>query len=398
MQKNMTLDELTLKNTFKFIFFLTFIDLLLFSINRLSLKLEFSERQYDFSISEFAFNNYFIFILCSFVVFLLTLIITIKVPKNSFKIDISRNTFFLLLIILLISSIYIFFVQKDFRPRYEPGSITTLAGLTKVFNISLYLCLYIIYLLNNKQSDYIAFIIILISSVLIIDGLFGTTLFVSMLLIEFYRLNLKKNIYSSIFFVIATIFVLDFGIKFKYGSENSYYFLTSGYSDYLYNYIIPRFSVHAEQLYSYISQDLDISNYSYLSTVIIESFNNRLKVIFDDGYNIFYPKTVGQSILWNMEFYGASGGSSPGYALSAISFLPFTMPLIIVLALIFKQVSFRLNERVNFIQVACLCFIFKPISANLLDMLPIISPTLLTLILVYLSSHVFLKYKEIKQN
>ena len=398
MQKNAPLDEITLKNIFKFIFFLTFIDLLLLSIHRLLIKLEITKEQYDFSISEFAFNNYFIFILCCFVVFLLTLFITIKAPKNSFKIDISRNTFFLLLIILLISSIYIFFVQKDFSPRYESGSITTFAGLTKVFNYNLLVCLYIIYLLNNKQSDYKAFIIILISTVLIIDGLFAATLFISMLLIEFYKLNLKKKIYSSIFIVIVTIFVFDFAYKFKYGSENSYYFLSSGYSNYLYSYIIPRFSVHAEQLYSYISQDLGISNYSYLSTVIIESFNNRLKVIFDDGYNLFYPKTVAQSIVYNMQGLDARGGSSPGYVLSVISFLPFTIPFIILIAFIFKQVSFRLNERVNFIQVACLCFIFKGITANLLDMLAIISPNVLLLVFAFLSSHVFLKDKEIKQN
>ena len=197
---------------------------------------------------------------------------------------------------------------------------------------------------------------------------------------------------------LVTAIILDTAFNFKYGSENSEYVLLTGYSDYLYSYIIPRFSVHAEQLYSYISQDLDISNYSYLSTVIIESFNNRLKVIFDDGYGIFYPKTVGQSLVFNMVGSDVKGGSSPGYVLSVISFLPFTLPLIIILAFIFKQVSFRLNEGVNFIQAACLCYIFKSISANLLDMLPIISPNLLMLVLALLSSHVFLKHKEIKEN
>ena len=269
--------------------------------------------------------------------------------------------------------------------------------MTQVINTILLICLFIIYQVNRKQSDYKTFIIILISSILTVDGLAGVAFFLSMALFEFYRLNFKKKISSSIFIIILTVIVLDTAFNFKYGSENSNYILLTGYSDYLYSYIIPRFSVHAEQLYSYISQDLDISNYSYLSTVIMESFNNRLKVIFNDGYDLFYPKTVGQSIAYSMQGLNARGGSSPGYVLSVISFLPFTIPLIIILAFIFKQVSFRLNERVNFIQAACFCFIIKAISANLLDMLPIISPALLTLILVYLSSHVFLKYKEIKE-
>ena len=394
----MTSNEFTLKNIFKFIFFLSFIDLLLFSIRRLLIKFQLTDESlYSFFNSDFSLANYFIFILCSFGVFLLTIILTIKVPQNKFKIYISRKTFFLLLMILLISSIYIFFIQQNLKIRYQPGSITTLAGLVGVINSGLMICLFIIYQLNRKQSDYKTFIIILISSILTIDGLAGAALFLSFVLFEFYRLNLKKKIYSSIFIVITAVIVLDIAFNFKYGSINSNYVLLTGYSDYLYSYIIPRFSVHAEQLYSYISQDLDISNYSYLSTVIIESFNNRLKVIFHDGYNLFYPKTVGQSLTYNMVGEDVMGGSSPGYVLSVISFLPFTLPLIIILSFIFKQVSFRLNERVTFIQAACFCFIIKGISANLLDMLPIIAPSFMTLVLAFLSSHVYLKYKEIKE-
>lgn len=394
-------DDFTSKNIFKFIFFLTFIDLLLLSIHRLSIKFQLTDESiYPFYNSVFSFPNYFIFILCSIGVFFLTFVLTTKIPNNKFKIYISKNTFFLLLLILLISSIYLFFEKQDFT-RYTSGSITTLAGLVKILVNSLLISLFIIYQLNRNQSDYKILIIILISCILTIDGLTVAVQFLSFILFEFYRLNLKKKIFSSILIIISLIIVLDISFKLKYGSIYSDYGLLSiyeEYSTYLYSYIIPRFSVHAEQLYSYISQDLDISNYSYLSTVIVESFNNRIKVIFDDGYGIFYPKTVGQSLVFNMVGENVRGGSSPGYLLSVVSFLPFTLPLIIMLAFIFKQVSFRLNERVNFIQVACLCYIFKPISANLLDMLPIISPNLFILVLAFLSSHVFLKHKEIKEN
>ena len=109
----MTSNEFTSKNIFKFIFFLSFIDLLLFSIHRLLLKFQLTDESlYSITNSDFLLVNYFILILCSFGVFLLTIILTIKVPKNKFKIYISRNTFFWLLMILLISSIYIFFYNK----------------------------------------------------------------------------------------------------------------------------------------------------------------------------------------------------------------------------------------------------------------------------------------------
>ena len=103
------------------------------------------------------------------------------------------------------------------------------------------------------------------------------------------------------------------------------------------------------------------------------------------------------NINWNMEFYGASGGSSPGYALSAISFLPFTLPLVIMLAFFIKHVSSRLYEKVNFVQVACFCWLIKIMTANLLDMLPIISTNLMTLVFAFLSSHIFLEHKDIKK-
>ena len=401
MQDYSTSNEFRSKNIFKLIFFLTFIDLLLLSIHRLLIKFNLTDESiYPFTNSDFFLANYFIFIICSFGVFLLTIFITAKVPVNKFKIYISKNTFFWSLMFLLITSIYIFLVQQAFKIRYESGSITTLPGLVRVINTSLIISLFIIYQLNRKLSDYKAIIIILISSILTVDGLAGAAIFFSIIVFEYYRMNFKKKIYSLIFIIILTVFVLQISLNFKYDYSNTdngnLSTVYSGYFEYLFNYVIPRFAVHAEQLYSYISQDLDISNYNYISTIIIESYNNKLKVIFEDGYNIFYPKTVGQSILYNMQFYDSPGGSSPGYVLSVISFLPFTMPLIVLLAFIFKQFFSRLNENVNYIQIAGLCFIFKNISANLLDMVSIIAPDLMSLFLAFLSSHVFLKDKETK--
>ena len=183
----MTSNQFTSKNIFKFIFFLTFIDLLLLSIHRLLIKFQLTDESiFPFTNSDFFLADYFIFILCSFGVFLLTIILTIKASENKFKIYISRNTFFWLLAILLTSSIYIFFLQQTFRPRYTPGSVTTLDGLIRVINTILLICLFIIYQLNRKQSNNKTFIIILISSTLTIDGLAVVALFLSMALFELY--------------------------------------------------------------------------------------------------------------------------------------------------------------------------------------------------------------------
>ena len=397
----MIIDKHTSINIFKFSFFIAFIDLLLFSINRLLRYNNVIDTSFDnYLITDFSFANYTLLILCCFVVFLLTLIFSIKAPKDYFKINISRNTFYLLLIILLIISIYVFFVQQTYRPRYESGSILTLAGLLNIFGRILTICLFIIYQLNRANMNYKAFIIILASAVLMADNLGGAAVFFGLLAFEFFRYNFKKNLFLIIFYGILSIFVLDFtfGYTYLYTTDSTdINFFTFEYlknKDEFINNFIPRAATHAEQLYSYVSGYLDISNYFYLFNIIIESFNNRLKVIFDYG-EIFYPKTVGQSIIFSIQGVDFPGGSSPGYVLSVISFLPFTIPFVVIIAFLFKQVSSRMNEKVNFIQVAGFCWILKDVSANFLDMLAIIEPSLIGLLLVYLSSNVYLKHKEV---
>ena len=397
----MIIDKHTSINIFKFSFFIAFIDLLLFSINRLLRYNNVIDTSFDnYLITDFSFANYTLLILCCFVVFLLTLIFSIKAPKNIFKINISINTFNLLLIILIIISIFVFSVQQTYRPRYEPGSILTLAGLFNIFGRILTICLFIIYQLNRANMNYKAFIIILASAVLMADNLAGAAVFFGLLAFEFFRYNFKKKLFLIIFYGILSILVLDFtfGYTYLYTTDSTdINFFTFEYlknkAEFINNFI-PRTATHAEQLYSYVSGYLDISNYFYLFNIIIESFNNRLKLIFDYG-EIFYPKTVGQSIIFNIQGVDFPGGSSPGYVLSVISFLPFTIPFVVIIAFLFKQVSSRMNEKVNFIQVAGFCWILKDVSANFLDMLAIIEPSLIGLLLVYLSSNVYLKHKEV---
>lgn len=397
----MKVDKHTSINIFKFTFFITFIDPILFSINRLLRYYNVIDTGYDnYLITDFSIANYILIIISCFFVFLLTLIFTIKVPKDFFKINISINTFNLLLIILLIISIYLFFIQLTFRPRYQSGSIFTLPGIFNIFNRTLLLCLFIIYQLNRANISYKVFVIILASSILMSDGLAGSATFFSLVLFEFFRSNFNKKFLSIIMYGILSIFVLDLTLSYKYTydvSSTDINFFAFGYLEYkeqFINNLIPRISMHAEQLYSYVGGYLDISNYFYLFNIIIESFNNRLKIIFDYG-EIFYPKTVGQSLVFSLQGLDFPGGSSPGYVLSVISFLPFTIPFVVIIAFLFKQVSFRMNEKVNFIQIASFCWLIKMVSSNFLDMLAIIEPYLFSLLLVCLSSNVYLKYKEV---
>tara|TARA_B100000900_G_scaffold315718_1_gene274645 strand:- start:14556 stop:15773 length:1218 start_codon:yes stop_codon:yes gene_type:complete len=395
MSYDFKLTELSFTNFLKFIFFLTFIDFILFSTHRILISFNVIDSYvYNPAVSNFTWANY-VFLFCVFLfVFFYTFLISIFVPKKTFKINLKKKTFFLLIFFLFISSLFLFFEQQNYKIRYTPGSITTFAGILAVINGTLLLCSFIIYQINRKELNLNIFFLIIISSILSLDGLAkGLTIF-SMIFIEFYRLSNKKKIYFIILSTILLPIVLYMSFFYKYAYSTDNFVLLekfSGSLEYIYEFGIPRASVHGEQLYSYVSGDLSISNYNYLFNVINETFFNRFKVIFNDGNNLFYPKTVGQSISFDMFGSNAKGGSSPGYVLSAISFFPFTLPLIFLLVSIFKEISLKFNERVNLIQVACFCYIFKGISANLLDMLGFIDIGLFMLCLVYISCHVKLK-------
>lgn len=394
----------TATNIFKFTFFIAFIDIILFSLNRLLIYYNVIDAKYGwldrYLFSDFSTANYLLLATCCLVVFLLTFLFAIKVPKNFIKITINKKTFYLLLIILSIISIYLFFVQQTYRPRYESGSIKTLAGILNFTGRILSLCLFIIYQLNRKYFNYKIFFIVLICTVLMSDNIAGGAHYFSYVIFEFFRYDFKKKIFFSFVYGLIAVIVLDFTLSYTYRydinttSINLFVFEYFEFKEQFINIVIPRTAVHAEQLYLYVGGNLDISNYFYLFDLIIESFHNRLKILFDYG-EISYPKTVGQSIVFNTQGLDAPGGSSPGYVLSVVSFLPFTIPFVIIIACLFKQVSFRMNEKINFLQVISFCWIIKMISSNFLDMLAIIEPSLIGLLIVYLSSNVYLKHAQV---
>ena len=274
-----------------------------------------------------------------------------------------------------------------------------MSGIALELSSYLSLIIFLIYQLNRNEINFKFFLFFLFCFLLKIDGLGDSLLLISMVAFEYFRFNFKKKLYLFFFILIFVIAIFWLGISQKYAHLDDFYIIEKYgmYFNFFFNSVLPRVAIHSEQLFAYIANDLDISNYQYLLNVIVESYNNRIKIITEGYENLYYPKTVAQSIVYSMQGWGASGGSSPGYVLSVISFLPFNLPLVIILALIFKQFAFRLNKNITLIQVACLCYIFKGISADLLEMMSIISPSLIKLVLVFLTVNIYLE-KTVSNN
>ncbi len=154
MSYDFKLTELSFTNFLKFIFFLTFIDFILFSTHRILISFNVIESYvYNPAVSNFTWANY-VFLFCVFLfVFFYTFLISIFVPKKTFKINLKKKTFFLLIFFLFISSLFLFFEQQNYKIRYTPGSITTFAGILAVINGTLLLCSFIIYQINRKELN-----------------------------------------------------------------------------------------------------------------------------------------------------------------------------------------------------------------------------------------------------
>ena len=400
MEKNSVYNKYTFSNIFKLIFFIAFIDFILFSLHRLSINFESTDIFFNsIYLSEFSFFNYILLFLSCLFVFFLTMLITMAFPRNTFKIRIKKKSLYFLLTLFFCLSFYLYITQLNYSVRHEGKTTLQLSGIALELSSYLSLIIFLIYQLNRNEINFKFFLFFLFCFLLKIDGLGDSLLLISMVAFEYFRFNFKKKLYLFFFILIFVIAIFWLGISQKYAHLDDFYIIEKYgmYFNFFFNSVLPRVAIHSEQLFAYIANDLDISNYQYLLNVIVESYNNRIKIITEGYENLYYPKTVAQSIVYSMQGWGASGGSSPGYVLSVISFLPFNLPLVIILALIFKQFAFRLNKNITLIQVACLCYIFKGISADLLEMMSIISPSLIKLVLVFLTVNIYLE-KTVSNN
>jgi hypothetical protein len=391
--------KFTNRNIFLIFFYLSFIDFFLFTILRTFIEFNFTDPNvYKILRSDFNWFQYSIYFLLSLTVFLFMRMLVLVCHKDIFRIYISRKTVVMLALLLLTCSIFIFFEQKIYKIRYSSGSITSLAGMINVLFRFLIFSLFFIYQLNRDKINFKIYILILVSSILVIDGLGGFYTFFSLLLFEYYRFNFKGKFLYFIVLLVPVILVLEFSFQmvFNYGSVGDNFLFSESFDIkyYAIDLVLPRISIQGEQTFSYISQDLDISSYTYLLKIIPELFKNILKVIFYNGENLYYPKSVAQSIAFDIRGIDSRGGSSPGFVLSSVSLFPFTLPLLILISYLIKQFCYRINIKINIIQIVCLGWILKGVSANLLDMLLVITPSFFLLIIIIISCNVYLKDKQ----
>lgn len=267
--------------------------------------------------------------------------------------------------------------------RYT-GGLTGLNGLINGLSYSTFM--FIVVVASRMRRRNIAphslpMLVLFFCAGLSLDGFSSAlTLLASIYLVFFCG---RRNTVSIYFFAVASIFLLTLGLLTKYNNGIPAYF-TPQYASI---WALSRFSIQAEQLYSFFAGKLSIQNFWDTSGLILRSIGMRFDLVLTGQYENIFPRSVSEAIHFDMKGYYHSG-SSPGLSLGLLLLGPFSIPVVILLFVFLRQYFRGSTRPLTLIEIIFLSFIFKGIYSDITEHFTIISPTLLYSVCMFLGTFV----------
>lgn len=256
--------------------------------------------------------------------------------------------------------------------RYISGGLTGVAGIVYGFKNALTLAAFVL-ISRERQCDSpvsrVLIIAFIASYALTIDGL-ASALMLGMFLVIILDVRLVRP-GNLIVFCILSLAVLwvGFNAKFSYVP----YYLTP---EFMVNWIVARFSIQAEQMYTYLSGNSIIGQIVSYSDLIFRAISNRFDLVLGNTFTLEYPRSVSEATFYDMQG-SFSAGSSPGVLLSTAFMGPFFFIVPFFLSFLFMQYFYSVCEKITFLHLCAYSFIFKALHSNFSEYFTVISPTLL---------------------
>jgi hypothetical protein len=334
--------------------------------------------------SDFVWQNFLKYsLLILFFSFTFALLVIISRPSKRLSVSIKLVKFFVFLtasILVLKAGV----VHGD--ARYTSGGLTGFAGIVYFASNALFLMSVIILFkarLNEVYSLNAYSFILLFSYSITIDGLAPALTLLCSTVILFNLFH--KNLLGLIFLLSLMIALLYLGVQAKWTEAPDY--LTPHY---FVSWVLSRFSIQSEQFYYYISGDSYISSFGDYVDLLVRAFNLRLDVIFQGAYTPIYPRSVSESIYYDMKgeyFSGSSPGIALGTAHLMLGFFVFQYFVVLIVKNIFmgNRLSVRLWMMVP------VAFLLKPIYTDSSEFFALISPILVYALSIYFASIVRVK-------
>ncbi len=277
------------------------------------------------------------------------------------------------------------FMIIDSNARYQSGGLTGVAGVIYGVKNAMNMTAFVILIKAKESSRFpIAWIYaLIIGNIINIDGLASAlTLGVfSFIYFDIDIFNLRKVIFA--FMLGGGLLYLGFSMKFSQIPD----YLTPGF---ILNWVIGRFSIQAEQMYTYMAGGSLIDNRVSYIDILIRMISNRFDLVFGENLKLVYPRSVSEAFFYDMMGY-YDAGSSPGALLGTALHGPIFFIVPLVFSFTFMQFFYGIRKKISFAEICAYSFLFKIIHSNFSEYLTIISPTLLTVMLFIFASLVELK-------
>jgi len=333
-----------------------------------------------YNIAEVSFFSATVFIFLLFLLCIFSLLFcSVRVGGKSIRIK-SKYFSWLTYVLLIINSINISVVLEG--ARYQSGGLIGLTGALYFIGRALFLFLVLVEIRHSiifcKWKPVRQYLPLLISGALLVDG-FASAL---TLFCVYFLLVARGNILRKWFSLSSvSVLLLTAGFFYKWGGVPSGTTVT-----FLLEWIISRFSIHAEQMLMVLSGQSYFGYEMSAWDLIANSINNRYELIIEGKRDFIPPRNVSEALYFDMKnSYGS--GSSPGLALGLIllGWLPGTAILALMCRTIVRYFG-RSTHKLNLAVMIAFAYILKPVFGNVTEIFVLMSPVLLYLVILVLSS------------
>jgi len=267
-------------------------------------------------------------------------------------------------------------ILVDPAARYRGGEFTKASWAVYVLSNAFSLAAVMLIIRQNDKGDRIPIkwtVGLLVSYAVTIDGMApALTLFMFVYLIfDFGRLSVGKILGASLFAV--GLFWFGFNAKFK----DVPHYVTP---EFIVQWSAARFSIQAEQMYTYISDNSIIgSEVSYVE-LLSRSASNRFDLLLGKPYIEERPKNVPEAMSYDMHGGYIDSGSSPGILTStALQGPVFFIVVPLIFSFVFLQHFYGVLKKLSFWDVVAYSFCFKILHANFSALFSIVNPTVISI-------------------
>lgn len=356
--------KLARRNTAWLLAFLYLQEIFWFSLSRTSLI----ERRF-YNITPFDWH-YFLLLICLALIFALVSVGFCQIMRPLPKIRIPRISIRLILILVIfLNALSVILVNPN--ARYAGGDFTALSWAIYVLSNSLTLATVMLIIRENDSGDRISYqwiIALLLSYAATIDGMASAlTLFMfGFLLFDFGKLSLKKVLLASAF--AAVLFTAGFQAKFDTTPD----YVTP---EFIAQWAIARFSIQAEQMYTYVSNDSIINNQISYLDLVSRDFTYRFGRATGFSVTQEHPASVSEATRFDMHGNYSNAGSSPGILLGTVFLGPFFIIPPLFLSFLFIQHFYGLKKNISIPDLVAYSFALKVLHTSFSSYFTILSPT-----------------------